>query len=59
MPNRKDRSRLKQGLRNTEIKRETDVRGSLGKATPGTDAGRVTPDTDLFKKQEDPKPPSR
>lgn len=39
---------LAEGLRNTEIKRETDIRNSL--AEPSTDSSRekVTKDTDVF-----------
>lgn len=50
MPERKDESPLEQGERDTEIRRETDVRGSLG--IPPTDKEpKVTPEDDLFKDQ--------
>ncbi len=48
---RPEDSPLEQGRRDTEIKRETDLRDSLG-PVPGTDAERepkVSPERDVFK----------
>jgi hypothetical protein len=56
MPDPKDRSRLKQDLRDTEIKRETNIRNSMGEPTPGSEEGKVTADADVFKEQEEPEP---
>jgi hypothetical protein len=55
MPEKKDESRLEQGKRDTEIRRETQIRESLGKPTPGTDEPKVTPDSDVLKDQPEPK----
>jgi hypothetical protein len=54
MPDPKDRSRQKQDLRDTEIKRETNIRNSMGEATPGTDEGKVTAESDVFEELEHP-----
>jgi hypothetical protein len=54
MPDPKDRSRQKQDLHDTEIKRETNIRNSMGEATPGTDEGKVTAESDVFKELEHP-----
>ena len=44
---RKDESPLEAGLRDTELKEETHVRGSLG--LPPTDGEeKVTPESDVF-----------
>ena len=56
MPAPKDRSRLKQDRRDTEIKRETNIRNSMGEPTPGTEKGEVTFEADVFKEQEKPEP---
>jgi hypothetical protein len=53
--NQKDESPLEQGKRDTEIRRETQIRNSLGKPTPGTDEPKVTPESDVIKDQ----PPQR
>jgi hypothetical protein len=47
MARKDDRSRVDQGKRDTEIRRETDVRGSLG-STPSGDRPKVTPESDMF-----------
>lgn len=44
-------SPLERGQRDTEIRRETATRGSMGKPASGTDTPEVTPDTDVFKDQ--------
>ena len=54
MPDPNDRSRQKQDLRDTEIKRETNIRNSMGEPTPGTDEGTVTAESDVFKELEQP-----
>jgi hypothetical protein len=51
MPEQKDESRLEQGKRDTEIRRETQIRNSLGKPTPRTDEPKVTPESDVLKDQ--------
>jgi len=56
VPKRSERSRLKQDLRNTETKRETDIRNSLGEPSPGSENPKVTPESDVFKEKEEPKP---
>jgi hypothetical protein len=48
---RKDESPREQGRRNTNIRRETAVRGSMGTPASGRDTQRVTPETDVFKEQ--------
>jgi hypothetical protein len=47
MATKDERSRVDQGKRDTEIRRETDVRGSLG-STPSGDRPKVTPESDVF-----------
>ena len=60
MPEQKDQSPLDQGLRDTEIRRETQIRDSMGKPTPGTDEPKVTPESDVFKDQKNqPEEPSQ
>jgi hypothetical protein len=54
MPDPRDRSRQKQDIRDTAIKRETNIRNSMGEATPGTDDGKVTAESDVFKELEQP-----
>jgi hypothetical protein len=52
MPESKDDlSPLEQGRKDTEIRRETQIRNSLGKPTPGTDEPKVTPESDVIKEQ--------
>jgi hypothetical protein len=48
--NTKDESPLEQGRRDTELKEQTHVRGSLG-VLPSGDGPKVTPDSDEFGKQ--------
>jgi hypothetical protein len=48
---RDDQSPLEQGERDTEIRRDTAVRGSMGAPASGRNTPKVTPDTDLFKNQ--------
>jgi hypothetical protein len=45
------RSPLDQGQRDTEIRRETAVRGSMGKPASGADSPKVTPESDVFNDQ--------
>ena len=52
---RDDQSPLEEGLRDTEMRRETAVRGSMGTPASGHDAPKVTPETDVFKEQPEPK----
>ncbi len=57
MPSRKeDRSRLEQGQRDTEIRRETAVRGSMGTPASDRDTAKVTPESDAFKDQRAERP---
>ncbi len=44
-------SPLEQGQRDTEIRRETAVRGSMGKPASGGNSPKVTPDSDVFRGQ--------
>ncbi len=46
-----DQSPLEQGRRDTEIRRDTAVRGSMGTPASGRDTPKVTPETDVFKEQ--------
>lgn len=39
---------LLEGLRNTEIKRETEIRNSLAEPSPESSRDKVTRDTDVF-----------
>jgi hypothetical protein len=46
---REQESPLEQGQRDTDIRRETAIRGSMGEPASGTDTPKVTPETDVFK----------
>jgi hypothetical protein len=59
VPEPKDQSPLEQGQRDTEIKRETAIRSSLGEPTPGTDEPKVTPESDVLKDQPSTEGPNR
>lgn len=48
----KDESPLEEGLRDTELKEETHVRGSLG-LPPTDDEEKVTPESDVFRNEPD------
>ncbi len=44
---------LAEGLRNTEIKRETDIRNSLAEPSPDSSGEKVTKDTDVFRQESE------
>jgi hypothetical protein len=48
---RRDESRLEEGLHDTEIKEETHIRGSMG-VPPTDDEPKVTPESDVFEDQK-------
>ena len=50
---RGDESPLEQGHRDTEVRRDTAVRGSLG-APPSGPGRKVTSETDVFREQPEP-----
>lgn len=53
MANTRDQqSPLEEGRRNTQIRRDTDVRGSMGVPASGSDTEKVTPDTDVFEDED-------
>ena len=43
--------KLEQGRRNTQIRRDTAIRGSMGTPASGMDSPTVTSDNDLFKER--------
>jgi hypothetical protein len=45
------KSPLEQGQKDTEIRRDTAIRGSMGKPASGADSSKVTPNSDVFKDQ--------
>lgn len=47
--NRDDESPLEQGRRDTEIRRDTAIRASMGTPASGRETSKVTPETDVFK----------
>jgi hypothetical protein len=47
--NRNAESPLEQGRHDTEIRRDTAVRGSMGTPASGRETPKVTPETDVFK----------
>jgi hypothetical protein len=49
--NRNAESPLEQGRRDTKIRRDTAVRGSMGTPASGREIPKVTPETDVFKEQ--------
>jgi hypothetical protein len=49
--NRDAESPLEQGRHDTEIRRDTAVRGSMGMPASGRDTKKVTSETDVFKDQ--------
>lgn len=51
MPEPKKESRMEQDERNTKIRRDTQIRGSLG-YPPSGDEPKVTPEDDLFKDED-------
>jgi hypothetical protein len=53
--NKDDRSRLEQGRRDTQIRHDTAVHGSMG-TPPSGDAEKVTPQSDMFKDEESKRP---
>ncbi len=59
MPEPKSDSPLEQGKRNTEIRRETQIRDSLGEPTPGTDQPKITPENDVFEDEDMDQPYER
>jgi hypothetical protein len=48
---RDDQSSVEQGKHNTDMRRDTAVRGSMGTPASGRDTEKVTPDSDMFKDQ--------
>jgi hypothetical protein len=55
---RDDESRLEQGRHDTEIRRDTAVRGSMGTPASGTGGQKVTPESDSFRDQPGSQPES-
>jgi hypothetical protein len=53
MPEPKDESRLERDERNTEIRRETQIRDSMGQPSD-PDEPKVTPESDVFKDEPPP-----
>jgi hypothetical protein len=51
----RDESRLEQGQRDTRIRRDTAVRGSMGTPASGRDTQKVTPETDVFRDESESK----
>jgi hypothetical protein len=49
--NQNAESPLEQGRRDTDIRRDTAVRGSMGTPASGWETLKVTPETDVFKEQ--------
>ena len=49
--NQGSQSRLEQGRRSTRIRRETQVRGSMGEPASGRENQKVSRETDLFEKE--------
>ena len=50
---RDEQSPLEQGRRDTEIRRDTAVRGSMGTPASGRDTEKVTPETDVFHEESE------
>lgn len=57
MPKRRgDESPLEQGQRDTQVRRDTAIRGSMGTPASGKDEQKVTPESDLFKDEPESTP---